>query len=244
MSPNLLILGGTTEANALARALADAGIAATYSYAGRVANPRTQPIPSRVGGFGGVDGLRRYLHEHNITHVIDATHPFAAQMSRNAVAACAGAGVALAAMVRPAWQPGPGDDWRLVADIDGAVVALEGARRRVFLALGRLDLPAFAAAPQPHYVLRLVDLPAGALPLPDCTVFVACGPFDVAGDLAVLRDHGVDLVVCQNSGGAGARAKLDAARELGVPVVMINRPEVPDRIELATASDVLSWVAG
>ncbi|WP_204115812.1 cobalt-precorrin-6A reductase [Shimia biformata] len=242
MRPNLLILGGTTEASALARAVSEQGLRAVFSYAGRVAAPKSQPLPVRVGGFGGVDGLRTYLRDHSITHVIDATHPFAAQMSRNAVAACAAEGVPLVALQRSAWKPGAGDDWHAVADIERAVAALAGARKRVFLALGRLNLPAFTTAPQHHYVLRLVDAPDAPLPLPDCTVVVDRGPFSVAGDLALLRDHEIDLVVCKNSGGAGAEAKLVAARQLGLPVVMIDRPKLPGRLELATVADVLGWV--
>lgn len=239
---HLLILGGTTEANALAKTVAKQGIAATYSYAGRVGNPRPQPLPVRVGGFGGVDGLAAYLREHAITHVVDATHPFAAQMSANAVAACHEIGVPLAALTRPAWTAQKGDTWRHVPDIDGAVAALSGAPQRVFLAVGRMHLEDFAAQPQHCYLLRLVDEPTD-LPLPNCYVVVARGPFTMAEDQALMQRHGIELVVSKNAGGPGARAKLDAARALGVPVLMIDRPALPQRTELANVAEVLDWLA-
>ncbi|WP_207502996.1 cobalt-precorrin-6A reductase [Shimia aestuarii] len=242
MSCKLLILGGTTEASMLARAVAERGMNAVFSYAGRVAAPRIQPIPQRVGGFGGVDGLVRYLHEHNITHVIDATHPFAAQMSWNAYHACREAGVDLVALTRPAWSAQKGDDWTRVRDVAGAVAALGGGARRVMLALGKLNLPAFAAQPQHHYVLRLVDTPEDEIALPHHTVVVARGPFDVAGDTVLFREHRVDVVVCKNAGGVGAEAKLQAARDLRLPVIMIDRPKLPPRLELAVVEEVLERV--
>lgn len=239
---HLLILGGTTEAGALARAVAATGIRAVYSYAGRVERPRAQPLPVRVGGFGGADGLAAYLVAERITHVIDATHPFAAQMSRNAAEACARTGVRLAALTRPGWDERPGDRWTRVTDIAGAVAALRGPPRRVFLALGRMHLAEFAAQPQHHYLLRLVDAPE-APPLPDCTVTVARGPFTEDGDRALMQGHGIEILVAKNSGGDGARAKIDAARALGLEVVMIDRPALPARAELSSPAQVLDWLA-
>lgn len=239
---NILILGGTLEASALARALAERGARATLSYAGRVETPRAQPVPTRSGGFGGVAGLTDYLGAQRITHLVDATHPFAAQMSRNAVLAAEAAGVDLIAYTRPAWQPGPGDDWRRVADIPGAVSALAGPARRVFLALGRMHLPDFAAQPQHHYLLRLVDAPDSPPPLPRHTVVVARGPFSEGDDVALMRQHGIELVVAKNAGGTGAAAKLAAARALGLPVVMIDRPALPPRREATTLDEVLGWL--
>ncbi|WP_171102266.1 cobalt-precorrin-6A reductase [Ruegeria sp. HKCCD7255] len=240
--PNLLILGGSTEANALAKTLSEQGVAATYSYAGRVDTPRPQPLPTRVGGFGGIDGLIRYLRENTITHVVDATHPFAAQMSRNAIEACTATQIPLAALTRPPWVAGPGDTWQHVADVPAAVAALAGAPRRVFLATGRLHLEAFAAQPQHHYLLRLVDEPDG-VPLPQAYVVVARGPFTEESDRALMQHHGTQLVVSKNAGGTGARAKLDAARSLGLPVLMIDRPSLPQRVELSHVSQVLDWLA-
>ncbi|WP_270730856.1 cobalt-precorrin-6A reductase [Shimia sp. Alg240-R146] len=237
----LLILGGTTEASLLARAVADRGVDAVFSYAGRVAAPKTQPVPTRIGGFGGVVGFANYIQQHNITHVVDATHPFAAQMSWNAYHGCEAAGVPLVAFSRPVWTAGDGDNWTHVANIDGAVSTLRGPARRVLLALGKQSVSAFASKPQHHYILRLVDVPQIAPDLPSHSIVVSRGPFDVAGDRALMQSHGVDLVICKNSGGVGAEAKLFAARELGVPVVMIDRPEVPTRQEMSTIKSVLDW---
>lgn len=196
----------------------------------------------RTGGFGGAAGLVRYIRAEGMTHLVDATHPFAAQMSRNAVEAAAEAVVPLVALTRPPWQPQAGDRWRVVPDVAGALAALAGSPRRVFLALGRQTIAAFAALPQHHYLLRLVDAPAGVLPLPRCTVEVARGPFGLAGDLALMRAHGIDVVVAKNSGGAGAAAKLEAARVLGLPVVLIARPMLLARHEVETIAEVLDWL--
>lgn len=242
MPPNLLILGGTTEASALARALAERGVAGTLSLAGRVARPLRQPLPQRQGGFGGAAGLTAYLRAAAITHVIDATHPFAAQMSRNAVTACAEARVPLVALTRPAWQPVAGDLWQRVPDIAGAVAALARPHARVMLAIGRQHLACFAAHPQHFYLLRLVDPPDGALPFPDADVIIDRGPFDAAADRALMVRHRIGLVVSKNSGGSGAHAKIAAARALGLPVVMIERPPLPPRVELHDAGAVLRWL--
>ncbi len=237
-----LVLGGTTEASKLARALAEVGEEAVFSYAGRTASPVAQPLPMRVGGFGGVDGLVDYLLEEGISHVVDATHPFAAQMSCNVVAACTRTGVPLCAFERPAWRPGPGDDWTGVADIDAAVQALPEEAARIFLAIGKQHLAEFAAKPQHHYLLRLVDEPEAALPLPDCSVEIARGPFDEAGDLALLQRHGITHLVSKNAGGRGASAKLAAARALNLPIIMIDRPKVPPRKIYGDVAEVMAWL--
>lgn len=222
--------------------MAGAGFAAVFSYAGRTAAPVSQPLPTRIGGFGGAEGLADYLRREGITHVIDATHPFAARISRNAIAACARAGVPLCALERPAWTPGAGDDWRQVADLDAAVTALPDHPARVFLAIGRQHVGAFAAKPQHHYLLRLVDPPEGPLPLPDARAVVARGPFTEAGDLALMQEHRISHIVAKNAGGAGAEAKLAAARALGLPVILIDRPVLPHRLVLATVGAVMDWL--
>lgn len=243
MPPNLLILGGTTDATALARLAAEHGINGTVSFAGRVERPRRQPLPQRVGGFGGVEGLAAYLSENGITHLVDATHPFAAQMSTNAVEAARLAGVPHLALTRPAWQPQSGDRWTHVPDIPAAVSALNGAPRRVMLAVGRMHLDEFAPNPQHFYLLRLVDPPKTPPPFAEYHVIVDRGPFSAEGDRALMEEHGIDMVVSKNAGGSGASAKLDAARALGLPVVMIDRPALPARREVATPQEVLDWVA-
>lgn len=240
--PNVLLLGGTTEASALARLLATQGIAATLSYAGRTETPRAQPVPVRVGGFGGVAGLADYLRRHRVTHLVDATHPFAATMSLHAVEATRLAGVAHIALTRRAWEPVAGDRWTRVADIGGAVAMLAGQARRVMLALGRMHVAAFTAQPQHHYLLRFVDMPEQPPGLPQHSLIVDRGPFTVAGDSQLLQAHAIDLVVCKNAGGNGAGSKLIAARALGLPVLMIDRPAVPDRAECYLPEEVLVWL--
>lgn len=223
--------------------MAEAGADAVFSYAGRTAKPVRQPLPTRVGGFGGVEGLSDYLKTESITHVIDATHPFAAQMSTNAVQACAAAGVPLCAFERPAWQAGEGDSWLHADSIESAVNALPEAPARVFLAIGKQNLAQFAAKPQHHYLLRLVDAPEAPLPLPHTTVEIARGPFDAADDTALMQRHGITHVVAKNAGGAGAAAKLTAARNLALPIIMIGRPQVSARPVKGSVAEVMAWIA-
>ncbi|XDA99997.1 cobalt-precorrin-6A reductase [Sulfitobacter sp. LCG007] len=242
MTPNILILGGTTEATALARAIAERGLRGQVSLAGRVERPVRQPLPMRIGGFGGAEGLAEFMRRERVSHLVDVTHPFAARMSANAVAACAETGVPLLALTRPAWTPVPGDRWQRVESISAAVAALSGAPLRVMLAVGRMHLPEFAANPQHYYLLRLVDAPEHAPPFPDHTVLVSRGPFTEEDDLRLMTDHRIDLVVSKNSGGNGAHAKIAAARRLGLPVLMIDRPAVPARTEVQDIGQVFDWL--
>lgn len=238
----ILLLGGTTEASQMAETFVTRGMDAVFSYAGRTNAPLAQPLPTRVGGFGGVDGLATYLAAENITHVVDATHPFAAGMSRNAHAACTRCAVSSIRLERPAWQAGDGDNWTFLPSIDGIPAALPDDPSRIFLAIGKQQIGLFAAKPQHHYLLRLVDQPSAALPLPDTAVVIARGPFDVAGDIALMRAHRITHVVAKNSGGQGARAKLEAARMLGLPVLMAQRPVLPDASIAGSIKDVLRWL--
>lgn len=240
----VLLLGGTTEAGQLARTLAEAGVDGVYSYAGRTEAPVAQPLPQRVGGFGGVAGLVDYLQAEGITHIVDATHPFAAQMSKNAVEAHDITGIPLLALERPAWVPGPGDRWISVQNGVEAAGTLPQEPSRVFLAIGRQGLADYAIAPQHDYLLRLVDPPSEPLPLPRTQVVIGKGPFRFEDDLMLMRDHGTRIVVAKNAGGEGARAKLDAARELGLTVVMIDRPALPRRPVAARVQEVLDWLHG
>jgi precorrin-6A/cobalt-precorrin-6A reductase len=237
---HILLLGGTTEASALATALAARGERAVLSYAGRTENPRAQAIPTRVGGFGGVEGLAEYLTREGVTHLVDATHPFAARISANAIAAAERAGVQMLALTRPEWIEGPGDRWTRVADTEQAVAALGREPRRVFLALGRQTIDDFAHAAQHFYLLRFVD--AAEPTLPRHHLVVDRGPFTLAGELALLREYRIEVVVAKNAGGSGARAKLDAARERGLPVVMIDRPFIPPRPQVGSVAAVLDWL--
>jgi precorrin-6A/cobalt-precorrin-6A reductase len=238
----ILLLGGTTEASLMAAALHAAGLEAVFSYAGRTAAPVAQPLPTRIGGFGGVDGLADYLRAHAISHVIDATHPFAAQMSRNAIAACDVTQTPLIVLQRPAWVAGPQDRWTHVGDTAAAVAALPDMPARVFLAIGKQTLDAFAAKPQHHYLLRLVDAPEGPLPLPDCSVIIERGPFTTAGDTALMQQRAITHIVAKNAGGSGALAKLEAARALRLPVILIDRPAMLPRLVVADVAEVMGWL--
>ena len=245
-SLRVLVLGGTTEASRLAQALAQAGVDGIFSYAGRTHAPIAQPLPTRVGSFGGVAGLQVFLQTERITHVVDATHPFAAQMSSNAVQACAKAGVPLLALERPAWQAQAGDVWQYVPDIAAAVQALPIEPARVFLAIGRQHVAPFLACAQHWYLLRLVDPVVDSvldLPAERGHVVLDRGPFTVEGDRALLQAHGITHVVSKNSGGAGAQAKLTAAHERGLPVILIDRPFIAARPTVGTVDQVLQWIA-
>ena len=239
----VLVLGGTTEASRLAQALAQAGVDGIFSYAGRTSAPIAQPLPTRVGGFGGVAGLQAFLQAERITQVVDATHPFAAQMSSHAVQACAAVGVPLLALERPAWQAQSGDVWQHVPDIAAAVQALPAEPARVFLAIGRQHLAPFLACAQHWYLLRLVD-PVLSLPTERGQVVLDRGPFTLEGDRALLQAHGSTHVVSKNSGGAGAQAKLTAARVLGVPVILIDRPFIPARTVVHSVNEALRRICG
>lgn len=238
---HVLLLGGTTEASRLAQALAGAGVRAVFSYAGRTHAPLAQPLPTRVGGFGGVDGLRTYLQTEAITHVIDATHPFAAQISRHAVQACCELALPLLALVRPAWQAQAGDRWQPVPDLAAAAAALPAHPVRVFLAIGRQQAQSFLDLRLHWYLLRLVD-PGFVLPDSQGAVVVDRGPFTLANDLALMHRHRITHVVAKNAGGLGAQAKLAAARQLGCPVVLIDRPQLPARPAVGTVEEALRWL--
>ncbi len=234
------------DAHVLSTLLQAAGVAATYSYAGVTRTRRTPPLPTRVGGFGGVDGLVQYLRAQRVSHVIDATHPFAAQMSRNAIDACAALGLPLLAMERPAWQALAGDQWLHVADMDAAAQALTPQMQRVFLAIGRKQLAAFAPrAAQHHFVLRVIDQNEEALPLPAsrCELLIARGPFALDDERALLQRHAIDAIVSKNAGGADTYAKIEAARELGLPVIMVDRPLLPARTRCETPQQAMQWLA-
>ncbi|MEV4944340.1 cobalt-precorrin-6A reductase [Streptomyces sp. NPDC053755] len=239
---HVLILGGTTEARALAAAL-HSEVRVTSSLAGRVARPRLPEGEVRIGGFGGAEGLADWLRAHGVDAVIDATHPFARTMSFNAARAAATAHVPLLALRRPGWVPVAGDDWRSVASLEEAAAALDGLGERVFLTTGRMGLAAFAGCPQ-WFLVRSVDAPDA--PMPDrAEVLLDRGPFTLEGEREVLRRHRVDVLVTKDSGGAATAPKLRAAREAGIPVVVVRRPPVPDGVPVATTpEEAADWVRG
>jgi precorrin-6A/cobalt-precorrin-6A reductase len=213
------------------------------SLAGRTAAPEKPPIPHRIGGFGGITGFSDYLAAERINAVVDATHPFAAQMSRHAAEACRARGLPLAGFTRPPWHPGAGDNWIEVSDMAAAVAALGSAPRRVFLTVGRLSLPAFAEAPQHRYVIRTIDVPDGLDRLPNHRLIQARGPFDATAEEELMRREVVEVLVTKNSGGAATYGKVEAARRLGLPVIVVQRPARPEGVPvLHDLYAVLDWI--
>ncbi|MGW1513900.1 cobalt-precorrin-6A reductase [Streptomyces sp. NPDC002394] len=238
---HVLILGGTTEARALA-GLLHGRVRVTSSLAGRVASPRLPAGEVRIGGFGGPEGLAAWVREQAVDAVIDATHPFAERISFNAARAAATAHVPLLALRRPGWVPVDGDDWRSVASLEEAAGALSTLGDRVFLTTGRMGLAAFAACPQ-WFLVRSVDAPDA--PMPSRTeILLDRGPFTLAGERELLARHRIDVVVTKDSGGAATAPKLTAAREAGLPVVVVRRPPVPEGVPTAaTPEEAAAWVA-
>jgi precorrin-6A/cobalt-precorrin-6A reductase len=231
----VLILGGTTEASAIARALAgDGRFAPLLSLAGRTRAPVPPPIPWRVGGFGGAAGLAAFIAAERIAALIDATHPFAARMKANA----ATVSIPRVAVLRPAWTAGPGDRWTLVASMAEAARALGEEPRTVFLTVGQGELGAFG--PPHRYVVRSVDPPVDAPP--GATIISARGPFSAEADRTLMQRHGIEVLVTKNSGGAAVAGKLAAARALGMPVVMVARPPPPPGPLVPDAAGALQWL--
>lgn len=184
-----------------------------------------------------------YLREQQISHVIDATHPFAAQMSGNAIAACKALGIPLLSMERPAWQTQAGDQWTHVPDMAAAAEALSPSHRNVFLAIGRKQLLAFSnQAALHHFLLRVIDPVDLALPASSCTLLIARGPFHLEDELALLRQHAIECVVSKNAGGTDTYAKLEAARQLQIPVIMVERPRLPAREQCETPQQAMEWL--
>ena len=213
-----------------------------FSLAGRTTRPAHSALPTRVGGFGGVEGLRAYLIGERVDAVIDATHPFAAQMSHHAAQACAAERVALLSFTRPPWLRVEGDAWIEVADIAAAVAALGAPPRRVLLTQGRLQIVAFARAPQHQYVVRAIEPPEGLDALPLHRLILARGPFERAAEEALMRDERIETIVSKNSGGAATYAKIAAARRLSLPVIMLARPPLPDVARTHDLERALQWI--
>ncbi|GAQ57987.1 cobalt-precorrin-6A reductase [Streptomyces acidiscabies] len=268
---HVLILGGTTEGRELAAALSGVGaenseargvaaelngvrgsaaevqkvaVRVTTSLAGRVSRPAALAGDVRIGGFGGVDGLAAWVREHRVDALVDATHPFASRITANAVAAAALTGVPLVVLRRPGWEAGEGDRWYDAGSLAEAAALLPRLGRRVLLTTGRLELAAFARVAGAHFVVRSVEAPEPPLPA-DCEVLLARGPFTVEDELRLLRDRRIDVVVTKDSGGAATAAKLTAARESGVPVIVVRRPPAPYGVDVVgDVAGAVAWVRG
>ena len=239
----ILVLGGTGEARALAAALVQRHVPVVSSLAGRVSRPRLPAGETRIGGFGGPGSLARWLADHEIRAIVDATHPFAERISASARIASAAAAVPLVRLQRPGWTQSAGDRWDWVDDLDGAAAAIPGRGRRVLLTTGRQGLERFAAIADAWFLIRCVDPPSGPRP-PSHELLLDRGPYTLAGEGALIDRHRIELVVTKDSGGELTRAKLDAARDRRLPVIVVRRPPRPAGETVATVEQALAWVLG
>jgi precorrin-6A/cobalt-precorrin-6A reductase len=236
----VLLLGGTSEARALAARL-HPDVDVISSLAGRVPDPALPVGEVRIGGFGGVEGMRRWLSEAGVDAVVDATHPYAATITANAAAACEEVGLPHLVLARPAWEPG--DAIVVGTDVDAAKTVAAEHYSRVFLTTGRSGTAAFIDV-DAWFLIRAVTAPdADTLPRRHQLV-LSRGPYRYDDELALLRDHHIDAMVTKNSGGAMTRPKLDAAATLGVALVMVDRPPLPPGVTtVSTVDDAAAWVS-
>jgi precorrin-6A/cobalt-precorrin-6A reductase len=239
----VLILGGTGDAADLAAKLAAfPSISVISSLAGRTSQPLSPVGAVRSGGFGGVSGLVAYLKAEHIGALIDATHPFAQQISWHAAQAAEETGVSYLRLARPAWQETQEDNWIEVVAVEAAAMAIPTSARRVFLTIGRQQLAPFAALPQVWFLMRSIDPPDEKLTIPNGQVLLARGPFSLEQERQLLQDYHIDLLVSKNSGGNATYAKIIAARELQIPVVMVQRPEMPAGETVADGEGAIAWL--
>ncbi|GAA0805751.1 cobalt-precorrin-6A reductase [Spirilliplanes yamanashiensis] len=242
MSLRVLILGGTAEGRELAAACAgEAALTVVSSLAGRTDDPIIPAGGLRIGGFGGAEGLAAYLRAERVGALVDATHPFASAISRSAAAAAAATGVPLLALRRPPWRQEPGDDWRRVPTVEAAAALAGTLGKRIFVTTGRQSFAAYARL-SAHVLARSVEPPAPPLPA-RLTVVLDRGPFTLAGERALMAEHGIDVLVTKDSGGELAAAKLAAARERGIPVVVVDRPPAPAGVPaVGTVAGAAAWL--
>jgi precorrin-6A/cobalt-precorrin-6A reductase len=240
---SVLVLAGTAEARALARALEQSGVRVICSLAGRVKAPRLPVGEVRIGGFGGPAELARWLGDHSIAAVVDATHPFAERISASAAEASRIACVPLMRLERPGWEEATGDRWHWVDSLPDAADAIGrlGAGR-VFLTTGRQGLAAFADDSSTWFLIRCVDPPDAPLP-PRRELVLDRGPFTLAGELNLIQANAIDLLVTKHSGGPMTEAKLRAARTRGLAVVIVRRPRRPTTCpSVHSVTDAAAWV--
>lgn len=239
----VLILGGTGDASELAaKASTLPGVDVRVSLAGRTPQPLAIAGTVRIGGFGGSEGLTAYLRDEGIDLLIDATHPFAAQISMNAAAAAAELGLPRLMLVRPAWQSVPGDQWIEVDNMAAAADTLESQAKRVFLTIGRQQLAPFARLHEIWFLMRLINQPEPDAVVPQGLFLFAQGPFDLSSERQLLLQHEIDTIVTKNSGGSATYAKILAARELGLKVVMVRRPAIPPGSQVSDVEGAFAWL--
>ncbi|OWV97486.1 cobalt-precorrin-6A reductase [Rhizobium sp. R72] len=240
----ILMLGGTGEARALAKALADnERYDVLHSLAGRTQIPSDQPVPVRIGGFGGAEGLAAFLRDGRFDLMIDATHPFASRISRNACDASAAVGIPTFALRRPEWLAEPGDRWTHVTTVTEAIEKLGPSPRRVFLAIGRQEAHRAEVAPHHFYLVRSIDPVEPPLDLPEVHMVLDRGPYDVESEALLLRAHRIEALVTKNSGGSATYAKIQAARRLGIEVIMVARAPAAAMQTVTTIEAMLAAIA-
>lgn len=241
MSGPILILGGTGDGRKLAQLVAAANIKATISLAGATRAPIEQPLPTRIGGFGGAEGFTQYVTDHNIRAVVDATHPFAHRISNRTAHLCQSHNIPYLQVLRPAWSSQKGDQWTLI-DAEEDAARIIGMRTTVFLATGRQTLERFKNLQGRRVICRQIDPPSKPFPFEGGEYLIGRPPFSMLDETMLFKQLGVDWLIVKNAGGEASRTKLDASRALKLRVAMINRPEQPDAPRVQTPQEALEWI--
>ena len=237
----VLVLCGTGDAIELVAKLSEiSDIEVIASLAGRTRQPASLTGTVRIGGFGGADGLTTYLQTQKIDYLIDATHPFAIQMSDHAVAATKAVGIPSVMLVRPAWEKVSGDRWIEVESVEAAVQAIPVTAKRIFLTIGRQQLAPFTTLKEPWFLIRSIE--SSDVVIPNSKILLDRGPFSLDRERQLLRDDRIDLIVSKNSGGEATYAKVVAARELDIPIVMVQRPVMPNVEQVESVDRAIDWL--
>jgi precorrin-6A/cobalt-precorrin-6A reductase len=239
----VLILGGTSDASQLAvKASAISGLEVITSLAGRTRQPSKIDTPTRIGGFGGIEGLVNYLQNNAIALLIDATHPYAAQISFNAATAAKLCNLPHVMLVRPEWKPVNGDRWIEVESLKVAADLIPSLAKRVFLTIGRQELSTFTRLEDTWFLMRMIDSPEADIPIPNGQLLLKRGPFSLADERKLLIKYQIQVIISKNSGGDATYAKIVAARELGLPMVMVKRPVMPESDRVIDVEGALEWL--
>ncbi len=237
-----LILGGTAEGLRVTKVVSElSGIDTIYSLSGATKSPKLPNCRTRVGGFGGVEGLLQYLGKEKFDGLVDVTHPYASQMANHAALACEESNIPRIKFVRPAWIKVSGDDWRGAQNLEEAAESIPEIAQRIFLATGHKDLPVFKSLSERWFLVRLVDAPKAEISLDKYQLILGRGPFNLETEIKLFKTHKIDAVVSKNSGGS-TYAKIEAARNLGLPVIMIDRPKPPKGLVVGSLGGIKNWV--